>query len=71
MDSDDYNLSCLENEIINEDNLSNVDPVLRLDNDKTLNILGQVRNNFGSPSHYILDWYKKVSKILLKDDIFK
>ena len=35
MDSDDYNLSCLENEIINEDNLSNVDPVLRLDNDKT------------------------------------
>ena len=43
MDSDDReddNLSCLENEIINEDNSSNVDSVLGLDNHKTLNIFG-------------------------------
>ena len=37
-DREDDNLSCLENEIINEDNSSNVDSVLGLDNDKTYNI---------------------------------
>ena len=44
MDSDDQeddNFTCLENEIINEDNSSNVGSVLGLGNDKTLNILGQ------------------------------
>ena len=49
MDSDDQEddkISCLENEIINEDNSSNVDSALGLDNDKTLHILGQERNDF-------------------------
>ena len=44
MDSDDQeedNLSYLENERINEDNSYNADSVMGLDNDKTLNILGQ------------------------------
>ena len=40
------NLSCLENEIINEDNLLNVDFTLGPDNDKTLNIFEQERNDF-------------------------
>ena len=39
-DREDDNLSCLENEINNEDNSSNVDSVLGLDNDKTLNTFG-------------------------------
>ena len=46
MDSDyqeDDNLSSLKNEIINENNSSFVHSVLGLDNDKTLNILGQER----------------------------
>ena len=40
------NLSCIGNRIINEDNLLNVDFALGLDNDKTLNILGQERKDF-------------------------
>ena len=39
------NLSCIENMIINEDNLLNVDFALGLDNDKTLNIFGQERKD--------------------------
>ena len=65
------NLSCFENEIINEDNLSNVDSALGLDNDKTLNIFRQERNDFWYPPDYILDWYKKISNIHLKNDILK
>ena len=37
---EDDNLSCLENKIINEDNLSNFDSGLGPDNNKTLNIFG-------------------------------
>ena len=48
------NLSYLENKMINEDNLLNV---LGLDNHKTLNILGQERNDFWCPPNYISDWY--------------
>ena len=57
LDSDneeDGNLSCLENEIINEVSSSNVDSALG--NDKTLNILGQKRNDFWCPPDFILDW---------------
>ena len=39
--------------------------------DKTLNILGQERNVFWSNPDYILDWYKKLENIHLKDDILK
>ena len=45
-DEENDNLSCLENKIIIEDNLFNVDFALRPDNDKTLNIFGQERNDF-------------------------
>ena len=38
-DQGDNNLSCLKNEIINEDKSSTVDSALGLDNDKTSNIL--------------------------------
>ena len=51
MDSDDQeddNLSCLENKIINEDNSSNVESPLGLDNDKTLNILDRKGMIFGA-----------------------
>ena len=57
MDSDDReddNLSCLENEIINKDNLFNVDSALGPDNNTTLNILGQERNDFWYLPDYIL-----------------
>ena len=63
-DSDDQeedNISCLENKIINEDNSYILDSVLGLDNDKTLNILGQEMNDFWTPPDYILHWYKKIS----------
>ena len=40
-DQEDDNISCLQNKIVNEDNSSNVEYVLGLDNDKTLDILGQ------------------------------
>ena len=43
---EDDNLSYLENEIINDDNLPNVNSALGPDNDKTLNILGRERNDF-------------------------
>ena len=65
------NLSCLENKIINEDNLLNVDFTLGTDNNKTLNIFEQKRNDFWYPPGYIFDWYKKISNIHLKDDILK
>ena len=39
-DEENDNLSCLETEIINEDNLFNVDSDMGLDNDITFNILG-------------------------------
>ena len=65
------NLSCLENEINNEDNLFDVDSAWRLDNDKTLNILVQENNNFWYPPDYILYRYKKICNIHLKDDILK
>ena len=45
-DLEDDNISCLQNEIINKNNSSNVDSILRLNNHKTLNILGQERNDF-------------------------
>ena len=48
---EDDNYSCLEIDIINDDNLSNVVnvvSVLGLDSDKTLNILGQESNDFWS-----------------------
>ena len=38
-DKEDDNISCPENKIINEDNLSNIDSVLELYSDKTFNIL--------------------------------
>ena len=66
---EDNNISCLENKIIDEDNSSNLDSIWGLDNDKTLNILEQEKNDFWSPPHYILYWYKKISNIQLKDDI--
>ena len=65
------NLSCLEAEIINEDNLFNVDSDMGLDNHKTFNILGQERNDFWYPPGYILDLYRKISKIHLNDEIIK
>ena len=65
------NLFCLENKINNEDNLFNVDSAMELDNDKTFNILGLKRNDCWYPPDYILDWYKKISNIHLKDDILK
>ena len=40
------NLSCIENRIINDDNLLNVDFALGLDNDTTLNIFGEERKDF-------------------------
>ena len=46
------NISCLKNKITNEDNSSNADSVLGLYNKKTLNILGQERNDFWSPPDY-------------------
>ena len=49
----------------------NVDFALGPDNDKTLNILGQERKHFWCSPDYILDWYKKISNIQLKDDILK
>ena len=49
-DQEDDNLSCFESEIINEDKSSNVDSVLALDSDKTLNILRQERNYYLFPS---------------------
>ena len=52
-ENDDF--SCLEAEIINENNLFNVDSDMGLDNDKTFNILGQERNDFWYPPDYILD----------------
>ena len=52
-DQEDDNLSCPENELINEDNLSNVDSALGPDNDKTLNILEQERNDFWCPPDYL------------------
>ena len=52
-DQEDDNISCLENKVINEDKSSNVDSVLGLDNEKTLHILGQERNDFWSASDYI------------------
>ena len=61
MDSDDQeddNRSCLWNGIFIKDNSSYVDSVLGLDNDETLNILGQERNDFWCPPDYILDWHK-------------
>ena len=70
-DQKDDNLSCLEKEIINEDNSSNVDIILGLDNNTILNILVQERNVFWSSLDYILDGYKKISEIHLKDDIIK
>ena len=66
---EDDNLSCPENEIINEDNLSNVDSAVGPDNEKTLNILEQERNDFWCTLDYILDLYKKISNIHLKDVI--
>ena len=45
-DHEDNNLSCLENEIVNENNLSNVDSALVLNNYKTFKFLGQERNGF-------------------------
>ena len=51
----DDNLSCHENIIINEDNLSNVDSALRPNNDKSLNIFEQEWNDFWYPPDYILD----------------
>ena len=69
---EDGNLSCrLENEITNEDNSSTVDSSLGLAINKTLDILGQERNYFWCPPDYILDSYKKISNIHLKDDIIK
>ena len=47
-DQEDNNLSCLENEIINEDNSSTVDSTLRLDINKTLNILDWKEIFFGA-----------------------
>ena len=63
------NLSCHENEIINEDNSSNVDSVLGLENGKTFKMLGQEWNVFWCAPDYTLDWYKEISNIHLKDDI--
>ena len=59
-DQEDYNFSCLKKKIINEDNSSNVDIVLGLDDNKTLNISGQKRNDLWSSPDYILDGYKKI-----------
>ena len=42
-----------------------------LDNDETLNISGQERNNFWSPPNYILFRYEKISNIHLKDNFLK
>ena len=55
--------------MIIEDNSSNVDSVFELDSERTLNILVQERNDFWFPPDYILDSYKKISIIYLKDDI--
>ena len=56
---------------IDEDNSSNVNSVLGLDNDTTLIILGQERNDFWSHPDYILFRYEKISNIHLKDDFLK
>ena len=62
---EDENLSSLENEIINEDNLSNVDSTVGPDNDKTFDILGQEEKDFRYLPDYILDWYKNLCYTML------
>ena len=39
--------------------------------DKALNSSGLERNEFWCPPDYILDWYKKISDIHLKEDILE
>ena len=50
---------------------SNVDSVLGLDSDKTLNILVRERNDLWSPLDYILFRYKKIRNVHLKDNFLK
>ena len=50
---EDDDLSCLENETMNENNLSNVDSASGPDNDKIFIILRQERNDFWHPPDYI------------------
>ena len=47
-DQENDNLSCLENEMVNENSLFHVDSALGLDNDKTLHIIGQEKKDFGN-----------------------
>ena len=42
-----------------------------LDNDKTLNVLGQERNDFWSPPYYNLFRHEKIIIVHLKDDFLR